>query len=46
MQDGPSDYALVEAEAEKLAQEAVKYIKESRAQVPQVRKPSFTLPLG
>lgn len=32
MEGGPADYALVEAEAEKVAKEAVKALKESRRQ--------------
>ncbi|KAK9500480.1 hypothetical protein O3M35_001737 [Rhynocoris fuscipes] len=42
---GPSDYALVEAEAEQIAQEAIKHIRESRAEIPQVRRPSFVPPI-
>ncbi|BES98255.1 DNA excision repair protein [Nesidiocoris tenuis] len=39
MEGGPHDYAIIEAEADKMAEEAIKAVKQSRAQIPTVRKP-------
>ncbi|XP_014252342.1 DNA excision repair protein ERCC-6-like isoform X2 [Cimex lectularius] len=45
MEGGPSDYALVEAEADKVAQEALKKLRESSVRVIQPRKLTFLTPL-